>query len=94
MAGDCVARLFKQNVCMQKSMGYNSLLLSSLQLFLIPINLPLQMPDKQPILDHLNALSDGQVSQVGSLCVNKKDIVTKGFFVLVSVPSILLMPTL
>jgi hypothetical protein len=87
IAGNDVVHLFKTNGCIKKSMGYNPSLLAASHTFLSPIQLPLTLEAKKSILAELELLPDSQVLQVASLRLSPWDIVAKGYFVLVRLPS-------
>ncbi|OAV96041.1 hypothetical protein PTTG_02286 [Puccinia triticina 1-1 BBBD Race 1] len=79
-----ITRIFSDNILIQKSMGYNQCLAPPSNSFPYVLQSPLAKCDKQPIPNFFNQFPNSHVSQVFQLRLSEKDIVRRGFFVLVA----------
>ncbi|KAA1125883.1 hypothetical protein PGTUg99_014867 [Puccinia graminis f. sp. tritici] len=82
-ASDEVTKLF-QNPLIQKSMGYNPMLVCPPQTFPVVMQSPLLTADKENVPSYFNQYTNARVKQISQLRLSEKDIVKKGYFVLVA----------
>ncbi|PLW04511.1 hypothetical protein PCANC_27956 [Puccinia coronata f. sp. avenae] len=79
-----VNNLFRYNVLIQKSMGYNHVLVNTPSAFPTVIQCPLLPKDEQEIPAYFQQYPDSVITQVSQLRLSEKDVVKRGYFVLVS----------
>ncbi|EHS62793.1 uncharacterized protein PGTG_22677 [Puccinia graminis f. sp. tritici CRL 75-36-700-3] len=81
---ELVTKIFHDNPQIQKSMGFNSSAITSFSSFPCPIQTHLRAEDQQGVPVYFNKFPNAQVTQMCQLRLTDKDIVGKGFFVLVA----------
>ncbi|KAA1065386.1 hypothetical protein PGTUg99_013736 [Puccinia graminis f. sp. tritici] len=79
-----VTNLFKSNPIIQKSMGYNHSLVSPPHIFPTIIQSPLPKADQQMVPTYFNQYPSARVKQISQLRLSEKDVVKKGYFVLIA----------
>ncbi|OAV96922.1 hypothetical protein PTTG_08102 [Puccinia triticina 1-1 BBBD Race 1] len=83
-AADEVTAIFSQNSLIQMSMGYNNLLMNPGNGFPHVMQIPLTKQDVQSIPLYFDQMPNTHPKQVCQLRLSKKDIIKRGFFVLLA----------
>ncbi|OAV89007.1 hypothetical protein PTTG_12447 [Puccinia triticina 1-1 BBBD Race 1] len=83
-ASNKVTDIFRTNPIIQKSMGYNHLLVEPQNAFPAIIHSSLTEADKQEIPAYFNQYPNARVTQICQLRLSEKDVVKRRYFVLVN----------
>ncbi|KAA1068127.1 hypothetical protein PGTUg99_019411 [Puccinia graminis f. sp. tritici] len=83
-ASSGVTNMFRSNPLIQKSMGYNPMAMGSPIMFPTPIQSVLPKADQEEIPSYFQQYPNARIKQVSQLRLSEKDVVKKGYFVLVA----------